>query len=400
MRVASTYFPRFAVAEINRKQTDIAELQSQIASGKQLLRPSDDPARFASTESLDGAIARMDQFTKNTLVSQQRLTQQEGVYNNVIDSLQRLKELAITAGSDVMNDQDRSAIAAEARQLREQLIDYANSRTPDGDYLFAGQKVGTRPFADAGGTVRYYGDQTRNYVQISDARKVPVNDTGDAAFMQVPAGNGTYTTRLDPANAGSALIEDDTVVDSGAWRNGRYTIEFSAPDRFSVIDSDSGATVLGDQPYHAGEAVTFDGIRFRISGKPQAGDRLYIEPAGRHSVFDVADRLLAALDQPRTTPAEQARARHLLDGAIGELDQALEHFQALRSDLGGRMNYVDRTAAENDSLKYMLEKSRSEAQDTDYAAAVSKLEYQMSTLEAVRKTYLQLGNLSLFSYFR
>ena len=31
---------------------------------------------------------------------------------------------------------------------------------------------------------------------------------------------------------------------------------------------------------------------------------------------------------------------------------------------------------------------------------MSKLEYQMSTLEAVRKTYLQLGNLSLFSYFR
>ncbi len=399
MRVASTYFPRYAVAEINRKQTDIAELQSQIASGKQLLRPSDDPARFAHAETLDGAIERMTQFEKNTLIGQQRLTQMEGVYNHVIDSLQRLKELAITAGSDVMNEQDRSAIAAEARQLRAQLLDYANSRTPEGDYLFAGQKVATRPFEDAGG-VRYYGDQTRNWVQISDARKLPINDTGDAAFMQIPAGNGTYVIDADPANAGTARVRSDTVVDRGAWQNHRYTLQFTDAGTYSVVDETRGATVLADQPYRAGEAIEFDGVRFRIDGAPQAGDRFTIAPAGRQSVFDVADRLLAALDHPRDNPAAQARAGQLLDRSLGELDQALEHFQSLRSDLGGRMNYVDRTTAENDSLKYLLEKSRSEAQDTDYAAAVSRLQYQMATLEAVRKTYLQLGNLSLFSYFR
>ncbi|HBS27501.1 MAG TPA: flagellar hook-associated protein 3, partial [Gammaproteobacteria bacterium] len=53
MRISSFSGQKFAVAEINNKQAEIARLQAQISSGKQLQRPSDAPAKVAETENLD-----------------------------------------------------------------------------------------------------------------------------------------------------------------------------------------------------------------------------------------------------------------------------------------------------------------------------------------------------------
>jgi len=43
------------------------------------------------------------------------------------------------------------------------------------------------------------------------------SDTGATAFMNVAAGNGTFTTSANAANTGSGIIDSGSVVDSAQW---------------------------------------------------------------------------------------------------------------------------------------------------------------------------------------
>jgi flagellin-like hook-associated protein FlgL len=62
------------------------------------------------------------------------------------------------------------------------------------------------------------------------------------------------------------------------------------------------------------------------------------------------------------------------------------------------MGYIDNTREENESVDFLLNKTRSEIEDTDYVKAISDLQTEMSTLEAIRKSYSQMGQMSLFNY--
>jgi flagellar hook-associated protein 3 FlgL len=87
-----------------------------------------------------------------------------------------------------------------------------------------------------------------------------------------------------------------------------------------------------------------------------------------------------------------------MDETIGEIDNALNHVQTHRSDLGARMRYTDNTREENESVDYLLKKTRSDIEDTDYVKAISDLQTEMTALEAIRKSYAEMGQMSLFNY--
>ena len=52
---------------------------------------------------------------------------------------------------------------------------------------------------------------------------------GQSVFMNIPAGNGTFTTAVGAANTGSATIDPGSVVNPAAWVPDTYTITFSSP---------------------------------------------------------------------------------------------------------------------------------------------------------------------------
>ena len=51
------------------------------------------------------------------------------------DILIRLKELAIQAANDTLSGTDRDIIAAEAKNVRDELLSIANTRDVEGNYI-------------------------------------------------------------------------------------------------------------------------------------------------------------------------------------------------------------------------------------------------------------------------
>jgi flagellar hook-associated protein 3 FlgL len=84
--------------------------------------------------------------------------------------------------------------------------------------------------------------------------------------------------------------------------------------------------------------------------------------------------------------------------ALNNLDQALGHVLEIRSDVGVRLSQVDNQRSINESFTLQLQDTLSDIQDVDYAEAISRLNLQLTALQAAQQTYVKVQGLSLFNY--
>lgn len=191
MRISTSWIFQQGVNAMLDQQTTLAKTQQQLATGKRILAPSDDPSASTRVLELDQLIDTSKQYQRNSDYAQARLSLEETVLADVGDVLQRIRELAVRANNDTLSAGDRKAIAVEVRTNLDGLLQLSNSKDATGEYLFSGYKTGTQPFSDNGaGNYSYDGDQGERSLQIGPTRQVSVGDSGDNVFMKVDDGAG------------------------------------------------------------------------------------------------------------------------------------------------------------------------------------------------------------------
>ena len=196
MKISTTYLYDRAVSQMTTSQSNLAKSQAQLASGKNVLQPSDAPEEAVSIQRLKSVIARQASFEQAIQTTENRLKTEETALDGVSNVLTRLKELAIQAANDTYGPKDREIIAIEMQGLQEDLLSFANTRDANGAYLFSGSRVFTPPFErQADGEVVYQGDETINLVEVGDQRQLRANRTGTQVFDRVVRTNadGTQT---------------------------------------------------------------------------------------------------------------------------------------------------------------------------------------------------------------
>jgi len=188
MRVSTSQVFRNGVESIQRSQQDLSRTQLQLGSGKRILSPSDDPSGAVQSLQLTSAAGKLEQYERNALSVTQRLRSTETVLTSVVDGLQRVRELVVQGNNGSQTNETRAMIAGEIAQVREELLQLANSQDANGEYLFAGLSSWTQPFevVDANGKVGYEGGDGSRSVQISAVRYVPVGDPGRSVFSVTP----------------------------------------------------------------------------------------------------------------------------------------------------------------------------------------------------------------------
>ena len=190
-RISTYLFHQRATAAMLDNQAQLSKTQLQLATGKRLLTPSDDPAGATRTLDLQRYLETNKQFLNNMGFARARLETQETALASVTDLLQRAGELAVQGNNGTAGQADRAAIAVEVDQLLEQLLALANSRDSNGEYLFGGLQRADAPFRDTGGgTFSYDGDDMQRQLQVSEDRRIADADTGRAIFMG-PATDGS-----------------------------------------------------------------------------------------------------------------------------------------------------------------------------------------------------------------
>ncbi|MCC5863309.1 MAG: flagellar hook-associated protein FlgL [Gammaproteobacteria bacterium] len=398
MRISTAQVFSGGISAIQRQQGELANVQRQLATGRRILSPSDDPGGAVQALKLRERVAQLQQYDRNATLATNRLQLQETVLTQMGESLQRVRELTVQAANGAQTNESRAAIAREIRQLSEGLLDQANTRDASGEYVFAGYRSGNRPFVrDASGAVEYLGDGGQRRVALSPDRTVAVGDSG-LSWMNIPFGNGVFRATPEETNAGTARVNVAEVTDPTAIVGTTLTLTFDTPESWTLTDPSGAAVATGS--YTAEAAIEYAGRRIVLSGTPEAGDSFTLGPAGAGSLFEMVDRLATTLETPRNTAAGGALRDQAITAALEDMDQALGRVLELRTSVGARLNTIDSQLAVNDDQKLQLQTALSEVEDLDFAEAISRFNLQQVALQAAQQTYVQLGRLSLFDYLR
>ena len=215
MKVSTSQIFERATTQMAQQQSKVAAMQTQLATGKQVLRPSDSPEQAGMIQRLSSALNRQDVYSSNLDAINSRLGAEEAALMSSEDVMQRVRELAVQASSDTMSDADRKIIASEVTALRDQLLSLANAQDVSGNYVFSGSMVRDQPFTeDAEGNLVYQGDQNRMLVDVSDQRQLALNRPGNEVFSSVIRETDGVSERvgffqvIDDFNA--ALLNEDS----------------------------------------------------------------------------------------------------------------------------------------------------------------------------------------------
>jgi len=399
-----------AIAQILKQQTALSKTQVQVASGRRILTPADDPVAATRIMSTERTQAQLAQYGRNADMAMQRLGAGEQALGDLGNLLQRIHVVTVQANNGTMDDASLRAVATEVRARAAELLQIANRQDSNGEYLYAGFSTTTRPFSHDGVAASYAGDQGVRQLQISATQKMADSFHGGRVFMDIPAGNGQFVASAG-VHAGTGVIGANQVVDAAAWSAAAaaaaavpqphtYTIRFADADTDGVADNwevlDAGGNQVATGSYAGESVISFNGAQVSVSGKPADGDTFTIAPAGTEDMFRTIDDLLVALERGAATPESRAQLSTGLNKAMSQLARAMDHVDNLRAETGARIAALDTAGAQREDLDYQLAESLSSLRDLDYAEAISRLNQQVVGLQAAQTAYTRIGQMSLF----
>lgn len=399
LRISTAGMQAAMLGSLLDAQARLARTQEQIASGRRINSPADDPIGATRIEALTRQIEAGRQYARNADAAANRLKFEEQALADLGNSLNRVRELVLQASNATVDPASRAMIRAEVAGRVQEMLDIANRQDGQGEYLFAGLASRSQPFERSDAGVVYRGDQGQRFQGVGATQRVADGDSGEAVFGRVPGGNGTFVTRPSVGNTGTGVIGVGNVLDPAAWPGGAFTLRFVAADAWEVVDSAAPVpNVVASGAYASGQAIEFAGISVEVSGQPAAGDSFAVTDAGRVGMFAALDELVATLDASTATPAERAQFQSRIAGGLAQLDQSLGHLQQVRAGVGVRLGTIEDAVAAQEDLEIDLQSLLSSIRDLDYAEAVSRLNQQYVALQAAQQSLARVGQLSLFDY--
>jgi flagellar hook-associated protein 3 FlgL len=397
MRIATATLYQLATQALLSQQAALAKSQNQIATGKRVQTPSDDPVAAVQLHELARAQSQYEQYDKNSTAVTGRLQLEEQALADAGTVLQRARELVVQANTATLSDGDRKSIATELKARLDELMSIGNRKDANGEYLFSGYSSATQPFArGASGSVQYFGDSGARGVEVDAGLQIQDSDPGSQLFMNIRAGNGVFVNAASAANTGSGVIDAGSVASRAAWVPDAYTVSFTTPNTWQVTDS-GGATVASGN-FSSGGAIAFRGVQVGITGVPAAGDQFTVSSAGTQDVFTTLDGIVTALQSGASNDAQRAQFNSALNGSLQQLDQANDQLLNVRSQVGARLSTLDDGNSSRATQLTDLQTAAGQLGDLDYAAAVSKMSQQYVGLQAAQQTFASIGKLSLFNY--
>ena len=165
----------------------MAKLQAQIATGRRVSTPSDDPDAAERILRLKNTIARNEQFQSNVADAQTMLQATEQALNRFTDMMLEAKDILTRARSGGRT-RELGTLADQLDQLIADAVQVANTRF-NGKYLFGGVQTTDPPFILApdrsGVTINPNGITGDIKVMVNEGAPQKINIDGQEAFQGV-----------------------------------------------------------------------------------------------------------------------------------------------------------------------------------------------------------------------
>ena len=406
MRISTQQIYSQSVFNMQQSQVKLAELNEQIATGKRIQSPSDDPVGAAQIVALNEELAQLEKYESNIGYAQNSLDLEETVIEDINIAMDKMSELAVQAGNATLSDNDRQSIANELRELTEYVAGLMNTQTASGEYIFAGSQGHTQPFVlDANGQYQYQGDDGQREIQVGASYLMPMGDSGADVFMAVSGETEVSLLGSDTSHL-TVSVEDqdaaDTLFNSSGDLNLSITQDGGGNYSYSLLDSAGnplGDPALSNIAFTPPATLEHEGLNLTLNPSGPVDTTLRAETP-QHSILDVALELADALEQPVTDSDSQQAVSDAVAQALTDIDTAQEQLLATTTHIGARGGALEKQLDSNLELQLITKTTLSSIEDTDLTTAITELQLEQTLLEASQVVFGQVTGMSLFDYIR
>jgi flagellar hook-associated protein 3 FlgL len=211
-RVTQQMTAQNLLTNINSALNQLDTTQQELSTGKKINQPSDNPYGTSLALQLNNQLSNLTGYSNNVTDGTGWAQAGNAALTDITNSVQRIRELVVSASNGPQNQTDLNADAAEVNQLIDQIKQDANSQY-NGQYIFSGAATGTAPY-QAGSSDAYAGDtgQVTRTIAPNTSLAVNVNlssvlGTGQTVSGQ-PAGDNKLLNTL--RNISDAMTSGNT----------------------------------------------------------------------------------------------------------------------------------------------------------------------------------------------
>ncbi|UMZ74995.1 flagellar hook-associated protein FlgL [Natranaerofaba carboxydovora] len=247
MRVTNNMLVDTLNTNLHKNLTRLNNTQEKLSSGKRIHRPSDDPSGLSEALKLRSQNTELSKFIDNVEKNSDWLKSTDSALGEVGDVMQRARELTVRGSNSDLPEESRNAIAEEVKELRDHLLQVANS-DQGGKYLFGGHQTTEEPFQELDeenefgmSKIEYTGNDgvlsTEINVGVESTKNVPGRDVfGDPTALE--------NKELPDGIAAEGFDFDNGDIDIGAF--GEVDSEFEDMDLEAYELDEPVAVDIGD----------------------------------------------------------------------------------------------------------------------------------------------------------
>lgn len=226
MRITQSMISSNMLRNLSSSNSKLDKYNDQLASGKKINRPSDDPVIAMKGMFYRSDVTQVEQYQRNIGDATTWVESSDDALDKVSSTLQRVRELTVEGVSDTNSVSSRQALAAEIKQLIDHIGTLGNTQVGD-KYIFNGLDTTQPPVkininTAADGTISLSGSFPSSTtfkpfnVEVSRNVNVAVNtdptNIFDQATLQklVDLHNGLQSNSTSAINTG--LTNLDTIL--------------------------------------------------------------------------------------------------------------------------------------------------------------------------------------------
>ncbi|HBO23928.1 MAG TPA: flagellar hook-filament junction protein FlgL [Providencia sp.] len=184
MRLSTNMIYHQRLQDMNNAQSRWMDAGSQLASGKRVSKPSDDPQASSQAVRINQSENRNQQYVTSRGFAKTGMTLQMSILSQMTDVTTQIDTTIIQASNQGgLSDKDRNSLAEQLTGLKDQLVALGNTTDGNGRYIFAGFKSDKPPFeTTADGEVKYNGGDKPVMQNVSSDREMTTYFTGAQVF--------------------------------------------------------------------------------------------------------------------------------------------------------------------------------------------------------------------------
>lgn len=179
MRITNSLFYTNAANDYQNNMKELFKANTQISSGLKIQNGFEDSGVYVDTMRLNYEVATLEQVKESTSKAKTYANNTDQVLNQLTDALIQFKTKLIQAANESNSSTSLNALGNELQSLRDHMVSLGNTSI-NGQYLFSGTAVNTKPFNDDG---TYNGNDDDIEAIIGSGVKLPYNINGQDLFL-------------------------------------------------------------------------------------------------------------------------------------------------------------------------------------------------------------------------